>query len=217
MLGNPLQKKLIVIILLLCVTSVFSRVGKGDANKRKGGEPLRQTFNTITGYAVSGQLQMEQNLYDFLRLDDYAYMAYEKDGITLYLYIGYYYTEDKITAAHSPLVCFPAQGWVLDKAASHTITAKDHTVRFAEMEAVLGKRKQLILYWFQTYKTTTPHSHMLKLHALYNRMVHNEEQNAFVRIAIPMDDIERSESFRAGTDFIEAFYPRFLDYIEGEG
>ncbi|BBO81316.1 EpsI family protein [Desulfosarcina ovata subsp. sediminis] len=216
-MGNSIQKKLIVVILLLGVTSALAHV-RGDTEAvRANKKPLRDAFTDLDGYRVSGQLQVEQNIFDFLKLDDYAYANFRKGKNSLSLYIGYYYTEDKVTAAHSPLVCFPAQGWMLDKPLFRQVSTQGHSVNYAEMEATLGKQKQLILYWFQTYLRSTPHTHMQKIYALYNRIMHNQEQSAFVRIAIPLDNLNREEAERFGTDFIRIFYPRFIDYIENNG
>ena len=216
-MGSSIQKKLIVIIIMLCVTSVLAYVRMDSEDKTINKKPLRDAFTDLDGYRAFDQMQLGENIYDFLKLDDYTYNYFKKGENILSFYIGYYYTEDKVTAAHSPLVCFPAQGWMLDKPLFRKVSTQGHSVNFAEMEATLGNQKQLILYWFQTYLCSTPHTYMQKMYALYNRIMHNQGQNSFVRIAIPLDTLNREEAERFGTDFIQVFYPRFVEYIQNNG
>ena len=214
---NTLQKKFIIVIILFCATIylVYSQKGLDDWKITK--KPLREAFNNLGSYIAYDQLYLEKNIFEFLKLDDYAYTNFRKGENTLSLYVGYYYTGDKLTASHSPLVCFPAQGWVFDNLRNRQISIEEFTVNFAEMEATLGSKKQLVLYWFQSYLNSTPHTYMQKLYAFYNRIVYNEQQNSFVRIAIPLQNINREEARSIGNAFIRTFYPKFVDYIENKG
>ena len=205
-----------VIILLLCVTSTLAHVRVSDAVRVEHKQSLKKVFSSIDGYSTHNHLKVEQNIYDFLNLDDYIYSIYNKNGIDITLYIGYYYTFDKISSAHSPMVCFPAQGWILNKPMFHTVSTGENTVNYAEMEVTLGKTKQFILYWFQAYRNTSPHSHMEKVYALYNRLVHKNGQNALVRISIPLENISREDALEVGNHFIRAFYPGFIRYIQAD-
>ncbi len=46
----------------------------------------------------------------------------------------------------------------------------------------------------------------------YNKLMNNDEQHGFVRVAIPLTT-SYEESKTIATDFIKVFYPPFLDYI----
>lgn len=213
-MGKTLQKKLIIISLLLMVTSALAYKNRDIKHRTVGQKSLKEVFSSIDGYSFRGQLKVEQDVIEFLNLDDYMYAAFAKDGINITLYIGYYYSSDKVASAHSPLVCFPAQGWLLGKPAIESLQIGAFTVHYAVVEATLGESKQLIIYWFQTYKHTAPFAHIQKIYGLYDRLVHNMGQNAFIRISIPMDNVSRKNATAAGTDFIRSFYPGFAKYIE---
>jgi EpsI family protein len=97
---------------------------------------------------------LEENIYQFLDLDDYIFRTYEKDGVQITLYIGFYYTADKVSAAHSPLVCFPGQGWTITEPEYKQLKVGDHQINYAQIDATLGNQKELIVYWYQSHDDT---------------------------------------------------------------
>ena len=79
----------------------------------------------------------------------------------------------------------------------------------------IGQRKELILYWFQAFNKTTPGTFLQKIYVLWAKYRYHREDNAFVRISIPMTGQTKKEAFNTGVRFIESFYPAFLRYVTG--
>jgi hypothetical protein len=104
------ERQLIVLILLFAIPCLFA-FAKSEPPKVEKKIKLTEALAHIDGYKVVNSSNLEENIYQFLDLDDYLFRTYEKDGVKITLYIGFYYTVDKVSAAHSPLVCFPGQGW----------------------------------------------------------------------------------------------------------
>ena len=143
-MGTKIEKKLVVLIVLFLVTGVLAYV-KSQPNNSGAKAPLQAFLNNIDGYQTVGILNVEQDIYDFLELDDYAYTAYRKNGVFINLYIGYYFSGDKISSAHSPLVCFPGQGWEIDEPKIKQLAVGEYNITFAETIATLGTNRQLII------------------------------------------------------------------------
>jgi len=213
-LGKTLQKKLIITCLLLGATSALVNIKRFETPRVGFKQALRQVFLSIDGYSFNGQIKMENNVSKFLNLDDYTYTAYKKDGIEFTLYIGYYYTADKVTVAHSPLVCFPAQGYLVEKQITKTVYVDKHKVNYTVIEAAIGTKRQLVIYWYQSYLNTAPNTFIEKFYVLYNQLVNGEGQNGLVRISIPLDNIDSNEALNAGVEFINSFYPIFIKFID---
>ena len=132
------EKRLLLLLALLCVTAVFVYRGSTEIKVSKQ-ESLRQVFGPVEGFELEYQSTLEPSIYSFLDLDDYASSGYKKDGTSIGLYIGYYFSLDKVSAAHSPLVCFPGQGWAINKPVKHTMKVGKHTIKYAEMVARPGE------------------------------------------------------------------------------
>jgi hypothetical protein len=81
------------------------------------------------------------------------------------------------------------------------------------MVASIGPRKELLIYWFQAYDRTSPGTFRQKFNTLLSKFHKGREDNAFVRITVPMNEITVDEAYSTGKNFIEKFYPHFLKYV----
>ncbi len=206
------EKQLILLIILLIIPCFFA-FSKSEPVLVGTKEKLNNVLAHIEGYKVVGNTPLTEDVYNFLDLDDYTFTTYEKDGIRLTLYIGFYYTSEKISAAHSPLVCFPGQGWTITEPVSKTIKVANHSINYSQIEANLGENKELVTYWYQSDDNTAPQIYRNKLNNFYNKLFKNDPQHAFVRISVPLNSIGPERANRAIINFSKTFYPLFLDFI----
>jgi len=208
--------KLVILIILFALTSILIYRAPGSKAVKKQ-MPLAQGLADIKGWTVSGNASLDQKILKELELDDYVNNSCSNGDEVISLYIGYYLTSKKVGAAHSPLVCFPGQGWVLSKAKNKSLTVQGNDIRLMSMIVTRGQMKNLVLYWFQAFDKTSPGTFLQKVYALLAKFLHGREDNAFVRVSVPIYNQDVEGAFVTGTDFINAFYPVFLDYIKHEG
>ena len=178
---------------------------------------LKQALADIHGWENNGFSPFDQKIVDALELDDYANQSYSNRTDLVSLYIGYYLTTKKVGAAHDPLVCFPGQGWVLsDKQTGELILnpKTNKSISYSSMVAQRGQQKELIIYWFQSYDQTNPDTFSQKITLLWEKNINHREDNAFVRITIPIGEKSISESQEIIFKFIKDFYPVFLEYVK---
>jgi len=214
-LGRKKTIQLTVLIVVLLITGflvykTFDPVDSVDVTKSRD---LQTVFGAVEGYRVTYKSPLDDDVYRFLELDDYTSVGYGKDGASVGLYIGYYYSLDKVSAAHSPLVCFPGQGWAIDKPSLHSLKVGEHTINYAEMVASLEGRQELVLYWYQAHETTATDVYRNKINAMINKLTGQQQEHAFVRVSVSFGDTDKENARQAGIKFIRAFYPAFLSYI----
>ncbi len=211
-MGNKKQKKIAVLIVLCLLSSIFVYQ---QAETKKVVKPanLQTLLGPVPGYQVSPNIPLDDATYAFLELDDYTQSSYQKNGRSVDLYIGYYFTLDKISAAHSPLVCFPGQGWTLTAPRDQHLQIGQHIINYEEMTATLEQHKQLVIYWYQAHEKTVTQIYRNKLNALLNQLTGDKQEHAFVRVTVPIDASGVEEARTIGRNFIAAFYPVFLTYI----
>jgi EpsI family protein len=179
--------------------------------------PLSQAVNNLKGWKITGFTNLDKSIVEALNLDDYVNQNYFKGNKTVSLYIGYYNTGKKVGAAHSPLVCFPGQGWVVkDKKKNNLILnpKNDEKVSYSSMVAERSGEKELVVYWVQSYDTTTRDTFSQKITLLWNRLFNKGEDNAFVRITMRIGEKSAPECEETIKEFIKAFYPVFLEYVK---
>jgi EpsI family protein len=176
--------------------------------------PMSQAFYNIKGWHNNGNIQLDHRIVEELELDDYVNLIFSKGKKTVFLYIGYYSTIKKVGAAHSPLVCFTGQGWSLSDLENKRLKIGEEKIHIKRAIASIGNRKELLLYWFQAYDRTSSGTFLQKLNTLQVKLKNGREDNAFVRITVPMDRITIEEAHNTGREFVELFYPIFLEYIK---
>ena len=165
-----------------------------------------------------GQSAMSDEIVESLKLDDYLFRTYTNGKESVSLYIGYYLSAGKIGAAHDPLVCFPGQGLVISDTATGVIPVMaDHSTQMVDYSSFIateGLDKQYVLYWFQAYNATTSSTIGQKLFMLASELYGGGQDNAFVRITMPMNGRSAAGCKEIAMSFVRDFYPVFLSYVE---
>ena len=212
-MGQITNTRIISVILFLVLTGILV-YWQPEPNVAKKRLTLSQTLGNIDGWNNDGFFMLDEKILGILELDDYVNYNYSIGEKTISLYIGYYYTSKKVGAAHSPLVCFPGQGWTLSNSENKSLKIGKEEINFAQMVASIGPRKELLIYWFQAYERTSTGTFFQKLNTLWSKFKNRREDNAFVRITVPFKEKSPADAYDTGVKFIKAFYPRFFEYVK---
>ena len=213
-MGNKFEFKLSVLIALFLVTCVLVYWNAESAVVEK--KPAMWPFlMQVEGYKIPRQANLPEDAVKMLKLDDYTFADYDGPNGRINLYIGYYLTAGKAYASHSPLVCYPSQGWKIKKEpVVQSMTVGPNRINYEEIITSYGKQTELVLYWYQSRLLTSTHMYINKLEMAYNKLAFNNQQHAFVRVAVPIGNGSYKEAKNAAVDFIRAFYPNFIKFIK---
>jgi len=214
-LGHISRSRIIVVVICFIVAAIFV-YWEPDVNIAKKERALAEALADIEGWKNSGLIQIDQRIVEELKLDGYVNNYFANSEGVVSLYIGYYLSSQKVSAAHSPLVCFPGQGWDLSDFEEKSVKVGDLTVNLMRIIATEPERKELLMYWFQAYEKTSPGEFLQKINTLLAKFVDGREDNAFVRVTVPMKNMNVDQAYRIGVDFIKAFYPRFLEHVKND-
>ena len=151
-------------------------------------------------------------MIEMLDLDDHIFREYHGAGGSVNLYVGYYFTTDKAYASHSPLACFPSQGWKVTDPVKQSLAVGNQAINYAEITASLQGQNELILYWYQTGDITTSSVTRNKYNALYNKVMHKPEEHAFIRVSVPFTETNKEAAENTALQFIKAFHPVFIEF-----
>lgn len=213
-MGQISNKRVIIIIFCLIVTGLVIYL-EPSSNARIKQVELARAMSRIDGWPSSENILLDSRIVEALNLDDYANLTYSNGTSRASLYIGYYLTSKKVGAAHSPLVCFTGQGWLLSESTNEFMKIGEAKINFTKMIASNGSRKELLIFWFQSFDRTSCGTFWQKINTLWAKLRTGREDNAFVRITVPMDELTSNEAYTVGRQFMMSFYPRFLEYIKG--
>ncbi len=212
-MGNAKNKQLIFLVVILLVTSLLIYRNKDHLVAGKS-IPLTEVLQLVEGYDALETVPAADWLVELLELDDTTQIKYEKNGTVLDLYVGYYFSIEKLSAAHSPLVCMPGQGWQLNKLVEKTALLSNHELNYAEVVAGHGEEQMLVMYWFQAYDKTSPNMSLNIYNALFNVFERKPSEHSFIRVLVPIKNMDKERAHSIGMEFITAFYPVFLSYVK---
>ena len=206
------MKLLVLMTVFLCTSLLVYTQKAPDAAENV--PPLKQFLSQIPGYTTVGDINLENDAYNMLKLDDYLFTTYANADGQVTLYVGYYYTSSKAYAAHSPLICYPSHGWQVEgKPTVRTLQVGNYRITYEEIVTSYGEQRELVLYWYQTRDRANIRVYRNKIDMGYNKMVHNDPKHGFVRVSVPFAaSASYEETKKRATDFIKVSYPHLLHY-----
>jgi EpsI family protein len=166
------------------------------------------------------ELDLERDVLDVLRVDDYMLRVYVPVGeplpsrIPVWLYIGYYKSQRTGATYHSPLNCLPGSGWSI--VSRDEVMLKDRPVNRVVIQK--GLERQLVLYWYQDRGRVITSEYWAKAYLLWDAITQNRTDGALVRVSVPILASQDTaggleEAFMAGQSFLERLellLPAFL-------
>ena len=207
--------KLFILSVVFLVTCVFVYKQQDTVSLNK--PPLRQYLDTIDHYKLLSHIPLAADALEMLDLDDYFYADYKGPTSNVNLYIGYYYSANKAYAAHSPLICYPSQGWKIDEQSpGRSVKIGSHQINYDEITTSLGGRKELVLFWYQAHEQTNTDIIGNKIDMGYSKLMQNGEQHGFVRVSVPFVNVDHKQAKQTAMDFIAAFYPHLIEFVKAE-
>jgi EpsI family protein len=214
-MGQISRKKLIVLVVCLLITSGV--IYRDPSIRREANqEGLSQALSGIPGWKLVRSEHLDREVLQALEVDEYVSARYSNGGADVALYVGYYKTMGKLGSAHSPLVCFPGQGWVLSSKMENVLTIDGRLVSLTKMVTEKGQNRAAVIYWFQANKRTSHGTFWQKIYAFWSKILDSREENAFVRVSVSLHNKSTEEAFYEGIEFVKAFYPCFFKYITGK-
>jgi len=214
-LGPSQRRRSLVLICILavaCVVVYFPSEVRIDANRTALGDVLRN----IPDWKPMEIVPMREEVVRELQLDDYVHRSYTNARDVVTLYVGYYFSNKKVGAAHDPMVCFPGQGWMPSNLQRGTIALKGLAageIRYSSMVVQQDLRRDYILYWFQSFDRSCNNTFAQKITLIWGRLLRRRGDNAFVRIAVNVGQKSPDECRDVAISFVNSFYPVMLSYI----
>ncbi len=215
-MGQINNSKIIFLICCFLFTGLLLNL-QTESNPSPKKQLLKQALANISNWEVIGTNPLSPEIVNALDLDDYVFQSYTNGQEIVSLYIGYYLSGKKVGAAHSPLVCFTGQGWELSDTTNGALTINADSATSINYSTILAKRgleKTFLLYWFQSYDQTNADTFFQKISLLKAKFLNKGEDNAFVRLSIPLGNRSKEECKNIISEFIHDFYPVFLEFIK---
>ncbi len=148
---------------------------------------------TRLGSWTSEDVPLEATVESILQADYNVQRLYRNAvGDVVWVYFGYYGTERGGTTEHTPRVCFEAQGWQIE---DHEIVEVAGELRVNELVVSLGDERQLVHYWFRSFRKTGLRGGFDQLlDHLVGRLLDDRADGSLVRVSTRIEDGDRDSA-----------------------
>jgi len=221
---RQLRVPLLAVNALLAATLLVIHLASGErapAPFSKGG--LASLPKQVEGWrGEDGEWKSET--VTAIGAEDWLLRRYQDlSGSAVWLYVGFHSDVSFAgSSPHSPLLCYPGQGWVLiDSTIEQIPLAEGSSIPVNRLLVQKGLEQRLVLYWFQWGNEVTAEdsagdygakvSWLLRLPFLMREQARTDR--SLVRVSARVG-LSRERTFAAGTNFIQAMFPLLAEHFE---
>jgi len=181
--------------------------------------PIRKSFDTFPSQIATWQARESSNLdleiVNLLKVNDYVMRRYaDRDGRTLWLYIGYWSSQRKGAQIHSPRNCLPGGGWEPIEA-SRLIVPLPGVHTPIEVNRYLiqkDREQQVVLYWYQSQGKAVAGELDAKIEMVRTAITRNRTDGALVRVSAPVIG-GVAETTDGLVRYVQTLYPLLAEYL----
>jgi len=181
--------------------------------------PIRKSFDTFPSRIATWQARESSNLdleiVNLLKVNDYVMRRYaDRDGRTLWLYIGYWSSQRKGAQIHSPRNCLPGGGWEPIEA-SRLIVPLPGVHTPIEVNRYLiqkDREQQVVLYWYQSQGKAVAGELDAKIEMVRTAITRNRTDGALVRVSAPVIG-GVAETTDGLVRYVQTLYPLLAEYL----
>ena len=161
------------------------------------------------------EMKTQKSVLDMLGADLFVSRRYfDSDGWPLDLAIVFYTSQGPGRTMHSPLNCYPAEGWrIVNREDVRFSGFNNSRAKVKAKRIVIEKpgKKETVYYWYPAGGRSSEGQLKNKLLTLYSALFEKKTDGALVRVSWAMDTIFTKNN--PETDFI----PGLIDFLARQG
>ncbi|HKP22623.1 MAG TPA: VPLPA-CTERM-specific exosortase XrtD [Dongiaceae bacterium] len=187
----------VLVVAGLCAAAVLAQLAIGA---RDTASPARASFalfpREIAGWQ-GADMAIETAALVALNATDHLSVNYAKGDDVINVWSAYYDSQYSGNAAHSPLVCIPGGGWLVeDGGVTEIPVAGGATLSASRLIISQGTDKQLVYFWFVEGGRHETGEYAAKFRLFANAVLHNRRDGALVRFVTPVvgGDLGRADA-----------------------
>ncbi len=182
--------------------------------------PERKAFSEfpmrVDGRNVS-QYEFEQDVIDILKPDDYFvgnYLSQQEQPVGLYMV--YYSQQRDGSAVHSPKVCIPGGGWIVEDSTVIEFPVQDSSLAVNRVLIKKGDRKQLVYYWINQMGVNYTNEYFARISLIKSAIADNRSDGALIRVNMIVEGNNLAEADDMLQSFVQAASLHLPEYLPGK-
>ncbi len=205
-----LRRAVIVAILLVSVSAGVQRAATREVTVARA--PLSNLPLEIADWQGHATAPFPDDIVATLGVDDYINRWYERGGVPISLYVGYYASQRSGDTIHSPQNCLPGAGWVPTDIARQQLPLANGSVVVTRYEIAKGLKRQVVLYWYQGRGRVISGEYAHKAWLMLDAARYGRSDGGLVRLISPVISTPEA-SLRDVSAFAVALLPHLQDSL----
>jgi len=216
-----LKKTILLFVIFVVGAGVIARAQRTERVPPR--QPLNALPMTLDTWRGRQEPPMSDRELAVLGADDYLVRSYYAPGKAAGLYIGYWESQKRGDAVHSPLNCLPGAGWQPLSRGPFRIATHDGSAPGSSRDIVVnryviqkGLDRQLVLYWYQSHGRVIASEYWGKFYLVADAVRLSRSDTAIVRIITPIADGTPDAEQKAERDavgFVQTLFPLLDSYV----
>jgi EpsI family protein len=205
-----LARALTLVAIFFCAGAIVQVATRRDAASPRS--QLSGLPRTIEAWRGIDAAPFADDVVATLGVDDYINRRYERGGLPISVYIGYYANQRSGDAIHSPRNCLPGTGWQPIASGPAQIEAGRQTVTVARYEIAKGLDRQVVLYWYQGRGRIVAGEYANKAWLMLDAARSGRSNGGLVRLIAPVVT-SPDEALAELSAFAAALLPHLPEYL----
>lgn len=199
-----------VAVLAICALAAVGQVAIGA----RANPDLQRTSFAVFPRVVDGwqgeEMPVDATALAALNATDHLSLNFVQGPEVVNVWSAYYDSQYSGNAAHSPLICIPGGGWVVEDGGTVAMSGGQKASRLIISQ---GTDKQLVYYWFVEGGRIETDEYRAKLRLFGNAVLHNRRDGALVRFVTPVAAGDVNAADARLQAFIAKAAPLLAEYI----
>ena len=212
--GNRDWRFLVTVTLILSAVLGLSALSHGSAPVlRKQFADFPKGLGDWQGVDVPVGKGVEEVL-GATELINRVYTSQQKRG-SLGLFIGYFSSQRRGGAIHSPKNCLPGAGWTIVKGGLLPLVVPGYAKPLQVNDYIIqnGSDKQVVLYWYQSQGRIIASEYSAKIYLVRDAIMRNRTDGALVRVVSPVLQGDEGAALEKAKSFANELFPSLSEYI----
>jgi EpsI family protein len=199
----------IAILMFVAIAGAAGLSGRGEMVPER--KPLSD-FPVVIGEWTARVDRLPSLVEEVAGASEYFYGDFSApSGEMVNAYVSYYENQRHGQIPHSPKVCIPGGGWVIETLNTATVSGKTGSpFTVNRIVTGLGKRKVISLYWLKQGSQVYHHELLARLDLVRLSLLEDRTDGALIRL---VTELRPGESMEAGDTRLKRFAAEFVDLI----
>lgn len=202
---------LLLILIGLAVGPLLSGGGPASLADPLPAAPLHLPL-TLNGWHGLDKSIASASL-NLIQPDSYVLREYVQGARHVDVYVGYYTSVERSDRSHSPLVCYPGQGWTIQSSQPRSLALCGTSVDFEQLVLEKGPVRHLVLYGYLSGERLYRQFYRFRCHLVKNRLLGRPTANALLRFSVVLGAGGEAEALHSVSAFIENSYPYLQRFV----